>query len=168
MPLARAVSLLLCLLSLGTSPVASASPVPEVIEHLIGSWEGEGELFGRPARFSMSWSWTLEQQFVELRFENRLVQEDGSAQKVLEAVALYRVTDDGALSGTWFDSRGQVVELSAAATADALSTHWTADTEEGRTTYRVIDADTVEVEDHVLGEEGWRPFGSAVYRKTDG
>ena len=168
MPLARTVSLLLCIASLGAGPAISASPATEVIERLIGSWEGEGKLFGRPARFSMSWSWTLGQQFVELRFENRLVQEDGTEQKVLEAVALYRVTDDGTLSGTWFDSRGQVVELNAAATADTLSTHWTADTEEGRTTYRVIDADTVEVEDHVLGEEGWRAFGSAVYRKMDG
>ena len=134
---------------------------------MIGRWEGEGLLFGSPATFSMTWSKGLDGSFVELRFENRLVQEDGSEQVVLRSVALYRVEDDGnSLSGNWIDTRGQVVTLSATVTANAIITLWTAASEKGRTTYEVVHAGTIEVLDEVLSGDEWRPFGNATYRRA--
>jgi hypothetical protein len=132
---------------------------------LIGTWEGRGELFGRPAAFSMEWSWVLEGQVAELRFENRLVQDDGTEQTVLRAVALYLTTDDESLSGSWYDTRGQAIDLAAQVTEDAISTHWTAASEEGRTTYRVV-GETVEVDDQVLRDGTFHPFGKATYRRA--
>ena len=153
---------------LGLLALASAdTPVaPVAIERLTGSWEGEGELFGRPAAFSMSWSPVLAGRFVELRFENRLVLEDGSEQTVLQSVAFYRVDADGGLSGSWFDTRGQTISLSATTGPSEVSTLWTGDTEEGRTTYAIIDDDSVEVFDEVRSGDERRPFGRATYRRV--
>ncbi|MCK5439936.1 MAG: hypothetical protein KAI97_08325 [Gemmatimonadetes bacterium] len=141
--------------------------VPDVIPQLIGQWEGEGELFGQPATFSMVWEWELDQRFVRLTFENRLI-ENGQPRTVLRAIAHYRVTDSDQLHGTWFDTRGEILELKATATDSTLVTHWFGETEQGRTTYHMTGEDTVEVHDDVLGNEGWRPFGKASYRQAEG
>lgn len=149
------------------SDVSRSVPVvPEVIPHLIGEWEGKGELFGQPATFSMAWEWELDQRFVRLTFENRLV-ENGQARTVLQAVAHYRVTESDSLYGNWFDTRGEILELKATATDSTLVTQWFTETEQGRTTYRVVGEDSLEVVDEVLGSDGWRPFGKASYRRTE-
>ena len=148
---------LLLPLTLPTSMAAPHSATPDVIAALIGSWSGEGELFGQPATFAMTWAWELDGQFVRLTFDNGAI----------EAVAHYRVDGSDRLSGTWFDSRGEVVELRAVATDSTLTTRWIAETEQGRTIYRVVDEATVEVEDAVLTDDGWRPFGRATYRRVD-
>ena len=123
----------LALLPLWHLSVAQSAPaIPNVIPQLIGQWEGEGELFGQPAAFSMVWEWELNQQFVRLSFENRLL-ENGQPRTVLRATAHYRVRDSDQLSGTWVDTRGEILELKATATDSALVTHWFAKSEQGRT-----------------------------------
>ena len=161
----RAVALLPLVLP-GSAPSGSAPAGPQVLDRLVGSWEGEGELFGRPATFSMTWSPVLAGEFLRLEYENRLVEADGSHRTVLEAFALYRVAEGERLRGTWFDTRGQVLELRAVATDSTLVTRWIGESEQGRTTYRVIDSGTVEVEDDVLEDKGWRRFGKATYRRV--
>ena len=69
------------------------------------------------------------------------------------------------LSGHWFDSRGLVLSLAAEAFEDRLVTDWTAPSESGRTTYRIVDDDTVEVIDEVRSDEGLREFARATYRR---
>lgn len=135
-----------------------------VLERLIGEWEGEGELFGRSAGFSMRWSWTLDERFVELSFENRLVPPDGPATPVLRARAFYTTTPP--LRGSWFDTRGETLELSATTSDSTLVTEWASATERGRTTYRILGPDALEVTDEVHGESGWRTFGTALYRRV--
>lgn len=143
-------------------PVATGA---DVIARLLGQWQGEGELFGQPAEFSMRWERALDGRFVRLSFENRIVA-DGRARTVLEAVAYYRRGEAGALAGHWFDTRGQVLILEAHATDATLVTRWSNETEAGRTTYRVNQDGTVAVLDEVGTEDGWRPFGRATYRRN--
>ena len=150
-------------------PVAAAAqraipgPAP-VFERLMGAWEGDGQLFGQPASFSMRWEWTLDRRFVELSFENRLIQPDGSGRTVLRARAFYTATEP--LRGAWFDTRGEILELSAAATDSTLVAEWSAESETGRTTYRILEPDLLEVRDEVLGDDGLRVFGVASYRRA--
>ncbi len=153
-------------LFLPLSPQQLDSPQPPlVIANLIGNWEGEGKLFGQPAEFSMSWSWELDRRFVRLNFENGLVS-DGQIQPVLKAIAFYRVAESGELTGHWFDSRGQTLRLEPAAGDSTLITHWFAESEQGRTTYRIRGPDSVEVTDEVMADGQWRPFGAASYRRS--
>lgn len=166
-PTTASLSILILLLLVQAKAIALAgeAPISGIPIELLGDWEGEGELFGKPAAFSMSWERVLDGQFVKLTFENRLV-ENGKSRRLLEAVAYYRPGEANRLTGTWLDTRGQTLELRATAAASTLETHWRSDSEQGRTVYRFTDEDTVEVHDDVLGENGWRPFGSAIYRRA--
>ncbi len=158
-----ALGLVLSLAPLKASPEVPATP--PVIAGLIGDWQGEGQLFGQPASFSMSWSWALERRFVKLEFENGLVG-DGQVQPVLRAVAFYRVAESGELEGHWFDTRGQTLRLEPVAGDSTLTTHWFAESEQGRTTYRLTGPDKAEVLDEVLADGQWRPFGTASYWRS--
>lgn len=152
----------------GDPPAAAPPPQepewPAVVVALEGDWEGSGTLFGSPASFTMSWHRSLGDRFVRLVFRNALVTDDG-ASPVLQAEAFYRPADDGGLAGHWFDTRGEVVTLRARVADDRIVADWQASSESGRTTYRVVDADTVEVVDEVVGADGLQEFGRATYTR---
>ena len=139
-----------------------------VIQQFIGSWEGQGELFGSKASFSMKWESVLGQQFVRLTFENGTKGPDG-IDRTLQAVAFYKPIGEGRLEGTWFDSRGKVLPLQVSTEPTTLTTLWgTSSTEQGRTTYRLVDKGTIEVEDFVLKDDQWHQFGHATYQRVLG
>jgi hypothetical protein len=128
------------------------------VDHLVGSWEGEGELFGAPTRFAMTWIPELDGRFLGLHYEIR-----GNVQ--MQALAHYRISDSDTLQGVWVDSRGEILQLAATATDSTLEALWHAPTERGRTVYRRIGSDSLEVQDFVRGETGWRLFGTARYSR---
>lgn len=149
----------------GDATATSQGPTwPPVVAALEGDWEGSGTLFGSAASFTMSWERSLNDQFLRLTFGNALVTDDGNSP-VLAAEAFYRAGADGSLTGYWFDTRGEVVTLRARVTDDRIVTDWQASSESGRTTYRVVDADTVEVVDEVRGANGLQEFGRATYAR---
>jgi len=45
-----------------------------IVNNLIGSWEGEGKLFGSNSEFQMNWEWTLGKKFVRLTFQNKVIE----------------------------------------------------------------------------------------------
>ncbi len=158
---------LLCFAALVAEPrgaLGEAPPVPAVFRQLAGSWVGEGTLFGRPARFNMTWEIGPEGE-IELQFTNGLVDEAGAVTPVLEAVATYRVGPDGQLVGRWTDNRPQEIEIVGEAGEAVVVSDWKAPTESGRTEYRLLPDGTVEVEDRVLVDGELRPFGQARYRR---
>jgi hypothetical protein len=131
---------------------------PDVLGGLLGTWRGEGTLLGKPSEFTMTWAPALGGQFVRLQFSNRLI----------SAEAFYRITESGSYEGVWLDSRGQMLPLTAEATESVLETQWgSADTESGRTTYRLVGPTEVEVADVVLHNGEWVPFGNARYHRAD-
>lgn len=136
-----------------------------VINSLIGSWSGTGTLMGAPAEFHMQWAWVLGEQFIRLTFENRISRSDGE-DFVLSAIGIYQQKDEEKFEGTWFDSRGMVLPLDATIIDSALVTLWgSPETEQGRTVYKVVSIDRIDVEDYVLKDGEWKQFGKAIYRR---
>ena len=143
--------------------VDSTSRSPAAVDHLAGSWQGSGMLFGVPATFSMTWQWVLDGKFLHLTFENRIPRE-GAEDRVMAAQAFYRPTGDDGFEGTWFDSRGRVGPRVVIGKDFTLVTHWgSPDTERGKTEYRVVSKDSIEVVDFVFKNADWSQFGSAGY-----
>ena len=127
------------------------------IDELVGSWSGTGKLLGTDSDFSMQWEWVFDGKFARLTFQN----------KFLKAEAFYKATGSDQYEGTWFDSRGKVLPLKAKVENATLVTHWGSDeTERGRTVYRPIGGDKIEVEDFVFKDNAWQPFGRADYSRA--
>lgn len=144
-----------------TSLASAQAPAP--FERFIGSWAGKGKLMGADAEFMMTWEWVLDGRFVHLTFQNKMSASDGEA-RILKAQAFYKPEEGGHFSGTWFDSRGMVLPLTASIEADTLTTLWgSPETEQGRTVYRLLEPGRFEVEDFVLRDGKWRRFGHAIY-----
>lgn len=131
-----------------------------VFDQLEGAWRGVGSLMGRPAEFSMRWD--LSPGLATLTFSNAFAADDGPATPVLNAAAVYR-TAPATPEAVWLDSRGVRVQIRWEATDSVLVSHWTAPTESGRTTYRVISPDEVDVLDEVSSGGALRTFGTARY-----
>ncbi len=132
---------------------------PPFFEQIVGEWQGEGELFGRPARFEMRWEWELDRKFVRLTYAIR-----GDVQ--MDAIAHYRLGDANPLDGVWLDSRGEVLELSATLTNAVLDTQWRSPTERGRTSYQLFGTDSLVVRDSYHDGTDWKPFGQARYARV--
>lgn len=167
-------STLLCPLALAAVGAASwiAPPPPlgaqttsPVFDRLAGEWQGEGRLMGRDAEFTMTW--TLHGALAVLTFGNAFADTAGQVTPVLDAAAVYR-TDAATPEAVWLDSRGVRIEIEWQGTDSTLVANWSAPSEAGRTTYRLVagDAgDAVEVTDEVRTDEGWRTFATARYRR---
>ena len=169
----RAAILVLCAVLMAPAPAGAMlveQELPGVFAALLGQWTGEGTLFGRDARYEMEWSRTLNDSFVHLQFSNGFVgEQQGDVTPVVTASAYYRpdADDAGAASGTWFDTRGVMLPLSASVTADTLTTLWgDATTERGRTTYRIAGPNRVEVTDEVMREGEYSVFARATYDRA--
>lgn len=144
------------------APAVAQRQAP-VFAHLQGRWEGEGTLFGGPARFEMEW--TPKHGVVVLTFSNATVDAAGAATPILGAVAIYRTTT-AAPRATWEDTRGVQVTITWVATDSVLTSTWTAATESGQTEYAVQPDGTVEVTDHVMRNGELVLFGQATYRRV--
>jgi hypothetical protein len=145
-----------------SAPLAAQATAP-VFDRLVGDWRGDGMLMGQPAEFTMSW--TRHGELAVLTFSNAVADSAGQVTPVLEAAAVYR-TAYASPEAVWLDSRDVRVEIEWAATDSTLVADWSAPNEQGRTTYRVIGEDAVEVTDEVRTDEGWRTFGTARYRRA--
>ena len=172
--LSRSIALVATVMVLGAAPapapvlvcpraIAAQDERGSVLATLEGSWEGEGELLGRPATFVMTWERALNGRFLRLDFRNAFADTD-PVQPLLESHAYYLLADT-IITGQWMDSRGVILSLRARVVGPALVTDWTGE-ESGRTEYRVIDEDTLEVIDYVRAEGEYRPFAKARYRRV--
>ncbi len=107
--------------------------------------------------------WDVAGGLATLHFTNALVDADGTESPVMSAAAVYRI--DGAADGVWLDSRGERIELTWTVADGALVVDWRASAESGRTTYRPVDRNRVEVVDEVAAADGWRVFGTSSYAR---
>lgn len=133
-------------------------------EMLEGDWGGDGTLFGRPARFSMTWTAMGDGRY-RLDFTNGMIDEAGRVTPVLSAVAIYSPRADGTATAEWTDDRPQEITILAQVSDSVVVSDWTAPAESGRTEYRVALDGTVRVRDWVRSDGALRPFGEAVYRR---
>ena len=134
----------------------------DVLATLEGRWEGEGVLLERQATFAMTWEKALNGRFLRLEFSNSFADVD-PPQPVLESQAYY-LLGGSTLTGQWMDSRGVILALRAEIAGSALVAYWTGE-ESGRTEYRVVDPDAIEVTDSVWAEGEYHVFATARYRR---
>ena len=149
-------------LVLATSPLA-AQERATIFEQLGGQWRGEGTLMGRAARFEMGWE--PRGGLAVLTFENGFLDPSGQTMPVLQAAAVYR-TSRQSPEAVWLDSRGVRIEIRWMATDSTLVASWSAPREVGRTTYRIISSEEIEVVDEVESDGTRRPFATARYRRA--
>ena len=109
---------------------------------LAGDWQGTGETLGMTSTQRARWEPALGAAFFRFVFDNRMTAADGKETR-FRAEAFYRVGRDGAVTGTWLDSRGVTQPLAGGQDeTGALVILWgTEETERGRSTYRLVDED---------------------------
>ena len=147
--------------------MAEESPAARFFEQLAGHWQGTGEVRGMPSNQLMHWEAVLDGRFLRLSFDNRMSAPDGTEWR-FQAEAYYRIQADGTIAGTWFDSRGTSFPLTGSVDESAAMTIlWgTAETERGRSSYRISSGD-LEITDEVLDQNGeWRIFGRTVLARA--
>ena len=155
---ARVTSILTILIAASVGDITGQT-APSFFEGVVGSWQGEGQLFGSPAEFQMDWEWELDQTFVRLTYVIR-------GATTMDAIAHYRLHDTESLAGIWLDTRGEFLELSATLTDTVLETIWRSPTEKGRTVYQLTGPDSLEVRDYYDDGGDWKLFGQASYSRA--
>ena len=143
--------------------------VDPLLSRLIGQWSGTGTVLNQPSKIEMSWTSELGGQFLRLTFRNEM------PKAVFEGHAYYRAVVDpstplgasGRYRGMWFDNSGMFRPLEARRDREALVSQWgTPETEQGETTYRLLEGGKMEVVDRVKGKDGtWRTFGQSGLMK---
>ncbi len=134
----------------------------QILNSFLGSWEGNGTLMNNEANFEMKWEQVLNNEFFKLTFRNSIP----SASFSMDAQAYYKETENGTISGYWFDSRGISFPLEGNLSDTTLTIYWgTEEIEEGRTEYTLFDSETIKVSDFVLRNGEYALFGTATYQR---
>jgi hypothetical protein len=129
------------------------------LEQWLGEWRGTGTTSGAPAQLNLKWERALGGRFVRLTLVNEIGAEP--TRQRFEGLAMYWPGAAGRLNGRWFDSQGATHLLDAVLEPDALIAEWgDGTTARGRSTYRLLAPDAMEVIDEIRGKDGtWREFG---------
>ncbi len=165
-PLRLAICLTLAAAAFPPSPGEASDP-DSLLNRLAGAWAGEGKVLGNESRIEASWAWTLQSSFLMLEFRNEMRAPDGSI-RVFEGVGYYQRVEGGKYRGTWFDTNRSMQPIEATAEGGVLTALWGVPGEHyGRTVYRFVDDDTLEIVDSVQAKSGeWKEFGrSRLARK---
>ena len=156
---------LITILLLLLVPFQATSQTNPLLSRLEGSWQGDAQTLGMAANMRLKWEWVLNKKFLRLSLKNEMSTSNGQKQ-VFEGEAYYHAS---AAEAHWFDSRGMMFPIKAQIEGDALVSMWgSPDKEEGKSTYRLIDASTLEVIDTVKQKDGtWREFGRATLKRMN-
>lgn len=159
------LALLLCLLA---APSTASPPAGTSLDWLLGSWSGRGAIHGRPSEAKLELRPVLGGKFLELSYR---LSAEGPPNFSFEGRAFYRPVagDDGGWQADWFDSRGMAWPIAAKSEGSVLTADWgSAETERGRTVYRLLADNRLEVVDTVRQADGrWREFARHLYQKVD-
>lgn len=134
-----------------------------VFEKLRGNWKGTGLVNKMESNLSMKWEVFLGNKFYRLSFKNTMKGSNGDI--VFEGMAMYKFTASLETERNWYDSFGFVRPIKAILEKNALTANWgTKETEEGKTVYRLVENDKLEVVDSVKMKDGsWHEFGRSSY-----
>jgi hypothetical protein len=147
-------------------PVVASAQQDNFLKRLQGDWEGDGTAMGGAARLRIKWEWVLDNKFLRLSLKSDMTARDGS-KRTFEGQAYYRSAGVDKYVAHWFDSRGVTFPISATRDGNTLVASWgSAETEQGKSTYQLIDEATMEVVDSVKQKDGtFREFGKARLKR---
>ena len=156
----------LSLLLLFLIPVSASSQQDNFLKRLQGDWEGDGTAMGGAAHLRIKWEWVLGNKFLRLSLKSDMTLANG-ARRAFEGQAYYRSNGVDTYVAHWFDSRGVTFPTKAQVDGNTLIAWWgSAETEEGKSTYQLIDDTTMEVVDSVRQKDGtFREFGRATLKR---
>lgn len=145
---------------------AAAQTEQSIFERLEGVWTATGNSFGQQAQSKMVWSKTLNGKFYRIDYS---ILFDPSGTNAFTGIGHYKFSTEPKVTGYWVDNGGDLHPLSAATDADRLLTIWgKAGSKMGRTEYRLLPDDSLQVTDWQLTTEGWKMFNQAVFQKQPG
>ncbi len=124
---------------------------------LVGSWQGSGTMFGNASEATLDVHPTAEGfdlRYRAGRFEGR---------------AAYRPLGAGRWQASWSDNRGVSFPIAATVDGQTLTADWgSAETERGRTVYRLMPDGRLEVTDTVATQGGGsREFARHVLARAE-
>lgn len=156
-----ALSLLLVL----AFPLHAGAQADKFLNSLKGDWEGEGKAFGGAALLRLKWEWVLDNKFLRLTLRNEINAPNG--KQIFEGQAYYRSAGVDKYQAHWFDSRGTTFPIRALLEGNTLTAWWgSPETEEGKSTYRLIDEATMLVVDSVKQKDGtFREFARVTLKR---
>ena len=158
--LAPFIIVLVGLLSL--SPNAQAD---SLFQRLEGKWLADSGHSDTRLEDTMTWTTTLNGKFHMLNYRIWLPQDSGEAIR-FEGIAYYRRDDSGELDAFWADSFGDLHPIVAERSSDSLLSHWGQEGgKQGRSRYKLLAADEVEVTDWIRVGDEWREFNRTTFRK---
>jgi len=136
------------------------------LNRLNGDWKAQGKAFGMEAKFHMKWEWVLQNRYIQLSYKIEMYRKDGQPQ-IFEGTAFYKPAANGKYEGTWFDSQRALHPIQATADSTALIALWgTPETEQGKSTYRLLDDKRIEVVDAVRTKDGtWKEFSRNTFAR---
>jgi hypothetical protein len=137
------------------------------IRNFEGTWVGSGKSMGMTSSMQLKWEWVLDQKFLRLTLNNEM-QSSGGQKQNFAGHAYYQPSTAGdKFTAQWFDSRGISFPITGSFDGTTLTSDWgSPDKEEGRSIYKLIDAETMEVVDSVKLKDGtWREFGRATVKR---
>ena len=151
-----------CLTTIVSSVQAQTSQ--DFSKSILGTWNGEGSLFGQEASFKMKWKKDLNEQFIKLTFQNSFKDQSGT-QRVLKATAYYNFEKR---IGQWFDTRGVILPLTFDLDQNVMTVMWGDEkTEQGKTIYSLMNKGEMRVQDFVLKDDLYKAFGEANYERIE-
>ena len=114
----------------------------------------------------IKWEWVLENKFLRLNLRNE-ISAPNRPKQIFEGQAYYRSNGVDKYSAHWFDSRGISFPIKAQLEGNTLIAWWgSPETEEGKSTYQLIDEVTMEIVDSVKQKDGtFREFGRARLKR---
>lgn len=138
-----------------------------MLKVFIGTWQGEGKVMGLESKITMTWEEIWGGKFTKLLFRNEMKTKNGETQ-IFEGNAYYKNIDLNKYQGNWFDSGGEYHPIDADLIDNSLNSLWgTNETKLGRTIYRLIEKDKMEIVDSIKTKDGtWREFGRSVLNRT--
>jgi hypothetical protein len=146
---------------IASQPVRAQSPSASALDSLswvAGNWRGTGTMFGRPTEASLVIGPALGGRFLEFSYR----------AGTFEGRAFYRPLASGAWQASWFDNRGIAFPIAGRVEGQALTSDWgSAETEHGRTVYRLAEDGRLHVSDSVRRPDGsYREFASHVLTRA--
>ena len=159
-------ALALALLLTSAQPAASqppplptpANPADSLV-WLEGSWRGSGQTMGRADEAMLVIRPALGRAYTELSYR----------AGAFEGRAFYRRVEPGRWTASWFDNRGISFGIVATVDGRTLTADWgSAETERGRTLYRLAEDGHLYVTDAVLRADGtYRQFADHMLTRAD-
>lgn len=130
------------------------------LEKLKGNWQAKGNSLGLQADINMIWVSALGGRYTQIQYKIVMHGKEGKDQ-LFEGTAYYKPAGENKYIATWFDSGGDMHPITATSDENALTSLWgTPETKLGKTIYKLLDNNTVEITDFIQKKDGsWQQFG---------